>query len=364
MRWWIALVLLIAAPAHATTVEVYTMGREDDLFSAFGHAAICVHDARTPEGRCYNYGTADFTTPGPLTWNFVRGRALFWVAVVDLPHMLGYYVHHGRAVWRQTLRLPEDKAVALAAALEASTDEKVKYYRYHHFDDNCTTRIRDLIDQALGGVLRKDPVDRGHSFREWSRDGFAGNWPLLVATELLLGRKADRHADTWTAMYLPSELRAILEERLGAHPVLVVPGRFGPLDGPRWTGRLAFLIAGLLLGALVLLGARIGPRSRRAALVITGLFLGLVGLVLWSLAILSTFREFRYNESLLIFWPTDLVLGMIPRRWLKPYVLVRLIALAIITVAHLGLFVQPMAPLLLAAIPMVVIWRAVIHQRA
>ena len=48
-------------------IDVYTMGPGDELFSRFGHAAICVIDTQSPLGRCYNYGTADFSTPGPLT---------------------------------------------------------------------------------------------------------------------------------------------------------------------------------------------------------------------------------------------------------------------------------------------------------
>ncbi|MGZ3407355.1 MAG: lipoprotein N-acyltransferase Lnb domain-containing protein, partial [Polyangia bacterium] len=122
----------------APMIDVYTMGVGDELFSAFGHAAICVTDGEAPRGRCYNYGTADFTTPVPLTWNFIRGRALFWVSTTDVPHMLHYYASVGRAVWRQTLLLTSDEATRVAVALDASAQEGTKYYRYHHFNDNCT----------------------------------------------------------------------------------------------------------------------------------------------------------------------------------------------------------------------------------
>src|SRR5512144_1981292 len=134
-----ALLLVVASSvAHAAppSIELYTMGQGDEIFSAFGHAAICVTGDDAPAGRCYNYGTADFTTPVPLTWNFIRGRALFWVSVTDTFHMLRYYEHVGRAVWRQRLTLTPDQAERVAAALAASSDERVKYYRYHHFDDN------------------------------------------------------------------------------------------------------------------------------------------------------------------------------------------------------------------------------------
>ena len=28
-------------------------------------------------------------------------------------------------------------------------------YRYDHLDDNCSTRVRDLIDRITGGSLRR-----------------------------------------------------------------------------------------------------------------------------------------------------------------------------------------------------------------
>ena len=104
-----SLMLLSSTVNAAPSIDVYTMGQGDELFSAFGHAAICVTDESQPRGRCYNYGTADFTTPVPLTWAFIRGRALFWVSTTDVPHMLHYYVSVGRAVWRQTLALSPDE---------------------------------------------------------------------------------------------------------------------------------------------------------------------------------------------------------------------------------------------------------------
>ena len=124
MRAVLLALLVCALPSVARAapmIDVYTMGQGDELFSAFGHAAICVTDGEAPRGRCYNYGTADFTTPVPLTWNFIRGRALFWVSTTDVPHMLHYYASVGRAVWRQTLLLTSDEATRVAVALGEPT---------------------------------------------------------------------------------------------------------------------------------------------------------------------------------------------------------------------------------------------------
>ena len=76
MKLAIALALSsINTAASVPTIDVYTMGIGDDVFAHFGHAAICVGSEDSDRGRCYNYGTADFSTPVPLTWDFIRGNA-------------------------------------------------------------------------------------------------------------------------------------------------------------------------------------------------------------------------------------------------------------------------------------------------
>jgi hypothetical protein len=344
------LLLLLAAPspARASTpaIDVYTMGPGDDLFSAFGHAAICVRDGAAPAGRCYNYGTADFNTPLPLTWDFLRGRARFWVSLADAPAMLRYYTLTGRAVWRQTLPVGDGEAARIAAALAASAEERVKYYRYHHFDDNCTTRIRDVLDRAGDGRLGRQRIPSGRTYRQWARGGFAGHWPLLAVVELVLGRAADRATDSWAAMFLPDELRRQVARGYGAEPQLVVTGAPRPPPGATWLGSAAFVIAGVALALLLLVAPRVG-RALTAAV------LGLVAVVLWSLAALSSFPELTRNEMLLALWPTDLLLPFLGAAWLRRYLWVRLGVIALMLLGHAaGLLVQPLAPLLLPLLPL------------
>jgi hypothetical protein len=348
------LALTFAVPARATpSIDLYTMGAGDDLFSAFGHAAICVNEGARPV--CYNYGTADFSTPIPLTWAFVRGRARFWVATAPKDWMMRSYLRADRSVWKQRLQLEPVQAEALAKALADSTDEKVKYYQYHHFNDNCTTRIRDLVDKATSGALSRDVELRDKSFRQYAREGFAGNWPLLAVTELLLGRSSDKRADSWSAMFLPSEMRLEVQKRLHAPPEELYTRKRPVRGGATWLGHATFAIGGAALALLLLLGWRLGRAGFRLALSVSGLVLGLVALILHSLAILSTFPELTRNEALFIFWPSDFALPFLSRPRLRTYALIRLLALALVLAGHLVGLTQPLSPLLLAALPLAVI---------
>jgi hypothetical protein len=344
---------LIAAPP---TIDVYTMGIGDAIFEHFGHAAICVTDERTPLGRCYNYGTADFSTPVPLTWSFIRGRAMFWVSVLDLRRMIEFYESYDRTVWKQTIPLSPERAAALAAALERSSHTDEKYYRYHHFLDNCTTRIRDHLDQAIDGDLYRrtqEPLD-GATFREYARRGFAGDAGLLLAAELVLGRSSDRPTSAWEGMFLPEIFRRELETKLGAKPVAVYLRQKKDIPGSENLGRGLLLTLGVIFSGVILLGWRIGPRARRVSLVLTGLILGLFGTIFWGLALVSAFEELRANEILLVFFPFDVALGILPEKIRRIYSLLRLgVLLIVVLLAISGLFIQPLfAPLLFVALPL------------
>ena len=324
------------------------MGPGDDLFSRFGHAAICVSDALTPAGRCYNYGTADFSTPGPLTWSFVRGRAMFWVSVVPLPYMVEVYQHEDRTLWRQRLPLSSEAARTLATLLHQADVREATYYRYHHFNDNCTTRIRDLLDQATGGALRRaTQVATDPPLRHYVHQGFAGQPLLLIFTELLLGRAADRPTTRWQGMFLPELLRSELQQRLLAVSEVVYERQKPLVIGHSLGGGWLLVPSGVLLALLAwALGSAL--RRPRLAAGLVGLKLGFTGLLVAGLAACAALPELRYNEALLLCLPTDLLLlGMSPR-WAVGYARLRLGGLLACAIGlALGGLIQPLVPVLI-----------------
>jgi hypothetical protein len=348
----VVLLLLLAQPEPPPVFDLYTFGPGDDLFSHFGHSAICLTDLAHPNGACFNYGTADFSTPIPLTIAFIRGRALFWVSLVDRARMLAYYRDEDRTVWRQRLPLSEPEARELRERLIASASGNEKFYRYHHYRDNCTTRIRDLLDRALDGRIgtRTSSSAPGPTYREYTRRGFAGNVPLLIVTALVLGRPADEATSPWEAMFLPAAFMGAVDQVLHVSPVIEYQRRMPLPHGSESVGDWALVGVGALLAiALVLL------RARRATLVTTGLLLGVLALALDVLALASSFPELSQNEVLLILVPTDLVLLFAPRDFLmRRYAPARLLGLGVVVVMALsGVLLQPLWPALaLAGLPM------------
>jgi len=345
-------------PGDQPLVELYTMGQGDDMFEKFGHAALCIRYPREPRRtRCYNYGSTDFDSVVPLFWGFLRGRSLFWVSVSSRARMLEYYRESDRSIWRQLIELSPEQTAQLAAALAHDAREENRYYRYHHYRDNCSTRLRDHLDRVTGGVLSaatREPSHHG-TYRDISRRGFAGDTALLLVSDLILGRGTDHQPDNYEAMFLPDVLRTEVEARLGARPELVYTRR-GPSfpSDPGLGGRWLWLLIAAVLAAPLALVRTIGRgRRERAAVIAAAIPLALVGLLLWTLAIASPLPEVRWNEVLLVFMPFDLALVFLGPVRRRLYARARAGELALVSLLRaVGVLRQPLwllVPIPLAA---------------
>ncbi len=336
----LTLAIFTAAPSATAQewpeVTLVTMGPGDDVFSRFGHATLCVRDGRDPRGRCYNYGTAEFLSPVSFAWEVVRGTKRFWVSVASRDTMMMLYADaEDRAVWQQRLDLPLAAREALAGRLAWDALPEHRDYVYHHFRDNCSTRLRDHVDTAYGGALRRGSVARyrraeAATWRSQVEDGFATSPALLVGSELFLGRALDRGMTEWEAMFLPRVLRESVRDRLGV-AVETQSVRTRPLP-PEGSGtRGLWTAVGVLASAVALLGA--DPRRarhRRAYRAVVGLGLGLTATAVWALAVVGGIPELRHNELMLALWPTDLGLGAMRDRDAALYARVRVVVVAVV----------------------------------
>jgi hypothetical protein len=349
------LALAASAPASgaAPAIELYTMGPGDELFSKFGHAALCVTASDFPGGGlCYNYGTADFSRPVGLGWEVVRGRAEFWVSVTDRTSMLLDFESQDRSIYRQTLPLERQQVVDVARALARDAAPENRAYIYNHFLENCSTRPRDHIDRATGGALRRVTLPRVGTYRDYATEGFAGaTWLLVPASDFLLGRWADRKIDAYAAMFIPEVLRSAVETSLGARPELVYERRRPLLDADVRAARARVLVGCVVLVvffALALLGA---PKAlARAARRLAAIVLGGLGLVLLFVALVSPLPELQRHELLLVFFPMDVLLFSRRRAFLSGYSTMRLAALALVAILKAaGVLFQPLWPFWLVA---------------
>ena len=142
----------LPVPGEHLTVRLITAGPGSEVWELFGHNAIWIKDETTGREIVYDYGRFDFAEPGFLS-RFVKGRMLYWMGAADPRGMISAYIRRDRSVWVQELDLSPTARAELLRFLENNVLEENRYYRYDYYLDNCSTRIRDVLDMAVGGAI-------------------------------------------------------------------------------------------------------------------------------------------------------------------------------------------------------------------
>jgi hypothetical protein len=341
-------------------IELVTMGIGSLIWERHGHIALCVHYDDPRDDRCYNYGIGDFHHPLAMTWGFFRGNGAFWVGKSSVSEMLSIYQYADRTIWVQPLPLSAAQKRQIIDKLEYDILDAHRYYAYDHFWDNCTTRVRDVIDQASGGQLSsmREPTD-GRTFRELAREGFYGMTIPLLVTDVAMGRVTDRVPTYYERMFLPQYLREAAAKRWGIQPIAVYERHGDPPLGEEPPGpgsRTWFLLAIVVLTAPAWITRLLG-RLARTGLALAVIPYVLLGAALTFLAIISPLPYVRWNESILVLLPLDLLVLALPAARRVRYARARLAMLGLILVLWLvGILAQPLLPLLVwPAIPLAVV---------
>ena len=374
-------------------VILLTFGEGVQIFEKYGHGALCLHYATAPDYNlppsiaaafqpiadkaglpvnalgsvtCFNYGVTNFRDGAVIVWNFLRGKQRFWVDTESMLDMIAFYsgktplarqLLEDRDVWMQRLPLTPVQAKRVEAKLFFDIKEENRYYYYDHFFDNCTTRLRDMLDAATDHKFGAG-TDKtyGPTFREMGYRGVAEYWPLVGFGDFYAGRQLDDHPDYWAAMFHPDVIRAQVEASLGVKPTLIY-ARTGPpfpqtgSNGHLYLFLIAFGFAAPLLAAK-LLGW--GRRATTAAVVVAVLYIFLWGLIVWTAAAVSSIPGLRWNENVLVFVPFDIVLPVLGPARRRSYARIRVALLLLVSVLDVvGVLHQPLwIPILSAFMPL------------
>lgn len=308
-------------------VSVLTFGQGNAVFEQFGHNALRITDLVTGVDLAYNWGMFSFDDPNFLG-RFLSGDTRYWVEPYPASFLIEAYIAQDREVTEQVLALTEAQRETLALFVMKNALPENKYYRYDYFLDNCSTRLRDALDAALGGslqrrfsVLTTEWTYRSESVRLTHASGLA-----QAGIDIALGPRADRPITAWEAMFIPMRLRDYLRE-------VTVPGLDGtpvPLvvsdeviyqakraaELPARKG-LALGAWGPILGVWMLLLTPLAlasrARTRVPAAIMAALWYGvtgLVGVVLLGMWIGSAHVFWYGNLNLLLLSPLGLVAAL------------------------------------------------------
>lgn len=303
--------------SEQSRISLITMLPGDPVHSFAGHSALRVKDPVHDLDRIYNYGTFNFGDPLFIP-KFLYGHLRYYLSISPTGPMLRIYEQQGRPVIEQPLNLGPTQRTAVYRFLQTNAQPENRYYQYDFFFDNCSTRIRDVLQQTLGNSVdfsKVTPPDR--SFRKML-DPYVASRPFLdLGFDLALGLPADQRPSSLDGMFLPIPLMEAFEQatvtRNGTQQPLVtrtdtirhVGDYNGMTAGFDWPLALSI---GFLLLVLGWTSLQVVRRDRPGGLgdALLLVLVGCIGLGACFLWFVSTYHVTNDNLNLLWAWPTHL----------------------------------------------------------
>lgn len=312
-------------PQEAAKVDVYllTCGPGTEIYSVYGHSALRVVIPGKNSDLVYNWGVFDFATPN-FAWKFAKGRLMYSLGVEKYENFLRTYYSEHRWVVSQKLNIGSEDIEKLFQLIAENLKPENINYRYDFYYDNCSTRIRDLIEKAVGenllyppGEVKKDIP----SFRYLSGE-YEKRFPWIkVGIDLLLGSPADKKASFRDRMFLPSGLKDGLSEltirrngkmiALLANPEIILENNQPVVKEKLLTSPL-FVFSLLLIMLIILTGYMRGKKANNIFDIILFAVFSILAAMMIFFNLLTDHQQLRWNLNII---------------WLNPFIFLCLVSL-------------------------------------
>lgn len=352
-------------------ISLVTCYPGDKIYELFGHTAIRVQ--RSGSGAfdlAFNYGMFSFAT-GNFVYKFTAGQTDYMLGAYDFDDFMVDYVMRGSKVVEQELNLtPESKQQLLNALIQNARPEN-RVYRYNFLFDNCATRPRDMVEQAVKsfGVVQYGEEHELPSFRTLIHR-YADNYSwFMFGVDLALGHELDRPASWREQMFIPVLLEEAFREAkvveiidsiqtevplVCAEQVLFDPGSSPVLPPTPWY--LTPLFVGLVLLLIALGVTYVDRQYRRVSLWFDSVFYGLCflgSIVIYFLIFFSEHPTTDINYNALWLTPLSLIAATLPyvrsmRGVVRAYHVLNLVAIllflitAVFGIQHYNIGVYPL----------------------
>ncbi len=296
----------------------------DEIYSFFGHAGIRINDPLYGKDIVFNYGVFSFQTPH-FIWRFAKGETDYMLDVWRMSTFMREYQEDKRKVIEYELLLTPEERESLYESLVENFKPENRIYRYSHFEDNCSTRLRDQIEKALGGKIKYDTSgDKRMSFRNLIDLYLEDNSWSGLGIKLALGIPTDHISIFSQKMFLPDYLGDDMSKA-----VVVRDGVSSPVTGPAVvifdappfvrTFSLTSPAVVVLLFFFVVLALTLWERkkNRRFVWLDIGVFIvfGIAGMILYFTTFISVMPSTKWNLNLIWAFPTHFLLGIL---WIFP----------------------------------------------
>lgn len=310
--------------SDSVRISLLTCAPGEEIYSLFGHTAIRYEKPAKNLDIVFNYGLFSFNTPN-FIFRFALGETDYELGATPYERFAAEYEYFGRSVWQQGLNLSPEEKARLFSLLQENLRAENRIYRYNFFYDNCATRPRDKVEEAIAETVSYAPLtEKGEekSFRDIVHQYTQGHPWAQFGIDFCIGNEADSPITERQMMFAPFYLMnafagAKITSDTTSRPAVIKTEKI--VDCERWGEMekqdkdfwdvMTPMRCALLLFIIVTGATGYGLRKKKS---LWGLDLllfgaaGLAGCVLAFLAIFSEHPAVSSNYLLFVFQPLHL----------------------------------------------------------
>lgn len=202
--------------ADSVEVSLLTCEPGDAVYAKFGHTALRIRDAAGRD-MSYNYGIFDFRTEH-FYLKFLRGHTDYLLGVYPTEYFLEEYRQRESMVWEQVLNLSTAEKQQLIELLNVNYQPENRMYRYNFVFDNCATRPKVMVQNALDGMISYSSAYSTETYRQLINLYISDDAWLYLGINLIFGAAAEQEAGPGGASFLPLLLRNDLQRAVVVGP--------------------------------------------------------------------------------------------------------------------------------------------------
>ncbi len=314
-------------------ISLLTQDPGDEMYAFFGHTALRIKDDSLFIDQLYNYGTFYFGTKN-FYIRFIKGDLDYCLSIDDYDYFVEFSAYTQRTIYEQVLDLSFEEKYKIVSLLETCYRTPARYYRYDFLKNNCSTKIRDIIEEATNNRIKFEEANfGGQTFRQLLKPLVSRDYWIDFGINFLMGMETDKDANPEDYMFLPVYIYKFMENPSLAKKSVVIldasPKNKSSFD-------FSYLIPWIIV--ILLLALSIWKKSRKAIFYFVAVVFSLMGLLLLTLGLYSLHPALGNNMNMVWTIPALLIL-IVRKNKLAEYI--RYAYLAIIILIFVNWFWLP-----------------------
>ena len=191
---------------NKTQISLLTCSPDDgEVYSFFGHSAVRLQNKSMNLDVVFDYGVFSFDTPYFIL-KFIKGDTDYIVINRSFQNFQNEFASRGVEVKEQIFNLSDEDVDKISQYLIWNIQEENRVYRYNFLENNCSSKIYDIIHDQLGERVTFAPDTIKQTYRDLINEHLVVSPWYKMGINLIIGSAADTIVTDRQKVFLPEYL--------------------------------------------------------------------------------------------------------------------------------------------------------------